>query len=68
MATKKEIVADIRQQMGNVLSSKQVGEYLNLCPRATRDYMRDVPCFGIGRKKCYFAIDLANRILEGQLS
>lgn len=64
--TKKELVQDIRQQAGNVLTTKEVGRYLHLCPRSTREFLDGVPRFEIGRKKCVFAVDLANRILAGQ--
>ena len=64
--TKKELIADIRAEAGNVLTTKAVGKYLGLCPHATRDFLAGVPRFEIGRKKCVFAVDLANRILAGQ--
>ena len=62
MATKKEIVADIRANCGNLITTKDVGKYLGLCPKSTREFMAGVPHYDIGRKKCYMAIDLANRI------
>lgn len=65
--TKKEIAADIRQQVGNVLSTNQVGEYLGMSPKPLRAFLADVPCFELGRKKCYFAIDLAKRLAEAEI-
>ena len=62
MATKKEIVADIRAQCGNLITTKAVGKYLGLSPKTTREFMEGVPCYEVGRKRCYLAIDLANRI------
>ena len=67
MATRKEIVADIRQQYGNLLTTAEVGRYLGLCPKTTREYMQGVPCYDMGRKRCYLAIDVASRIAAGQL-
>ena len=66
MATKKEIVADIRAQCGNLITTKQVGKYLGLCPKSTREFMEGVPCYEVGRKRCYMAIDLANRICSSE--
>ena len=65
--TKKELLADIRGQYGNVLTTKQVSAYLGLCPKSTREYMAGVPRFELGIKRCYFAVDLANRILQSEV-
>lgn len=65
--TKKEIVQDIRAQYGNVLTTKEVGKYLKLCPKATREFMLGVPRFEIGRKRCYFAVDLAARLAQAEM-
>lgn len=67
MATKKEIVNDIRAQCGNLLTTKQVGKYLGLSPKTVREFMDGVPCYDMGRKRCYMAIDVANRIASAQL-
>lgn len=66
MATKKEIVADIRSQCGNLITTKAAGKYLGLCPKATREYLEGVPRYEVGRKRCYMAIDLANRICSSE--
>ena len=66
MATKKEIVNDIRGQCGNLITTKAVGKYLGLCPKTAREFMAGVPCYEVGRKKCYLAIDLANRICSSE--
>lgn len=66
MATKKEIVNDIRAQCGNLITTKAVGKYLGLCPKSTREFMEGVPHYEIGRKRCYFAIDLAARIASSE--
>ncbi len=66
MATKKEIVNDIRSQCGNLITTKDVGRYLGLCPKSTKLFMEGVPHYDVGRKKCYMAIDVANRILQSE--
>lgn len=66
MATKKEIVADLKADYGHMLTAKQVGDFLGLCPKATKEFMAGVPCFAVGRKKCYLPIDVANRLLAAQ--
>lgn len=66
MATKKEIVADIRAQYGNLITTKNVAKYLGLCPRTARAFMDGVPHYDIGRKRCYMAIDVANRIVSSE--
>ena len=64
MATKKQIVEDIRQQCGNLIPATKIGEYLGMCPRKTAAFLEDVPSFRTGRKKCYLAIDIANKLLS----
>jgi hypothetical protein len=66
MATKKEIIADLKGAYGQMLNAKQVGEYLGLCPKATKAFMDGVPSFRIGRQKCYFPVDVANRLLAAE--
>ena len=66
MATKKELIAEIKKDCGNVMTITQVGKYLGLCPKATRDFLDGVPWFAIGRKRCYFAVDLANRLMAAE--
>ena len=66
MATKKEIVNDIRSQCGNLITTKDVGKYLGLCPKSTKAFMEGVPHYDVGRKKCYMAIDVANRIVQSE--
>jgi len=68
MATKKEIAAEIRAQYGNVLTTKQAGEFLGMSPKPAKEFLEGVPTFQLGLKKCYFAIDLAQRLVESQIS
>lgn len=65
--TKKEIVQDIRETYGNVLSTKQVGQYLGMSPKPAKAFLEGVPAFELGRKKCYFAVDLAKRLAESEI-
>ena len=53
---------DIRSQCGNLITTKAAGKYLGLCPKATREFLEDVPRYEVGRKRCYMAIDLANKL------
>ena len=62
MADKKKILDDIRAQYGNLVTTKDAGKYLGLCPKTTREFLLGVPHYNMGRKRCYLAIDLANRL------
>ena len=62
MATKKQIAEDIRREVGNFASFGKLCKYLGLCPHAGRDFLADVPSYTLGNKKCYFAVDVANKI------
>ena len=68
MATKKQIVEDLRQQYGNLISTTDVGKYLGLCPKTTRIFMAGVPHYDMGRKRCYLAIDVANRLASAEIA
>ncbi len=63
MATKKQIAEDIRQQCGNLVSFGKVAKYLGMSPHTAREFLEDVPCYCIGRKRCFFAIDLASKLI-----
>lgn len=67
MATKKEIVNELRSQCGNLITTKDVGKYLGLSPKTTRQFLQGVPCYDMGHKKCYFAIDIANRLCQCEI-
>ncbi len=62
MATKKQIQEDIKKECGNLVSFGAAAKYLGLSPHTARDYLADVPCYPIGNKRCFLAIDLANKI------
>lgn len=62
MATKKQIVEDIRQQCGNLIPFGKAAKYLGMSPHTARAFLEDVPCYNTGQKRCFFAIDLANKL------
>lgn len=66
MATKAEIVADIRAQYGNALSREQARKYLCMGNDTVQKFLEDVPFMRDERKKRYLAIDLARKIYERQ--
>lgn len=66
MATKAEIVADIRAQYGNALSREQVRKYLGMGNDTVQVWLADVPFMQDARKKRFLAIDLARKIYERQ--
>lgn len=66
MATKAEIVADIRSQYGNALSREQARKYLGMGSDTITVFLSDVPFMRDSRKKRYLAIDLARKIYERQ--
>lgn len=66
MATKVEIVADIRKEHGNALSRNQVMNYLGMGAASVDKFLSDVPFMRDARKKRYLAIDIARKIYELQ--
>lgn len=66
MATKREIVEDIRGQYGNVLSQEQVRKYLGKGKGETAVFLADVPFMRGQRKKSYLAIDVGRKLYELQ--
>lgn len=68
MATKREIVEDIRGQYGNVLSQEQVRKYLGKGKGETAAFLADVPFMReqAQRKKSYLAIDIGRKLYELQ--
>ena len=66
MATKREIVEDIRGQYGNVLSQEQVRKYLGKGTHETMAFLADVPFMRERRKKSYLAIDIGRKLWEMQ--
>lgn len=64
MASKKQIADDLRQQCGSVISFNKLAAYLNMSPKTARAFLADVPCYDMGKKRCFFAVDVARK-LEG---
>lgn len=65
MATRAEIIADMRRTFGsNALTKQQVGQYMGTKPRATYEFLRGVDAIQSpqGRQKRYLVIDLAKKI------
>ena len=67
MATKKQIADDIRAQCGNLIPFGRLAKYLGLCPNKAREYLADVPAYDMGRKRCFFAIDVAKKLESCQI-
>jgi len=65
MATKQEIINDIRKTYGNMLNIQQVTAALGFKDRkATLRFMDGVPACNMGKEKKYLAIDLGKRIYD----
>ena len=70
MATRAEIIADMRRTFGNnALTKQQVGQYMGTKPRATYEFLRGVDAIPSpqGRQKRYLVIDLAKKIERMQV-
>lgn len=70
MAEKKEIVKDIREQIGNFPNVKQVGDYLGMSRNTVKKYLEGVPAYELAGdgKRHYFAIDLAKHLMEMEVA
>lgn len=63
MATKQEIIDDIRQTYGTMLNLREATEALGWTnKRATKKFLEGVPAIDMGKEKKYMAIDIARRI------
>lgn len=70
MATRAEIIADMRRTFGsNALTKQQVGQYMGYKPRATYEFLLGVDAIPSqqGRQKRYLVIDLAKKIERMQV-
>lgn len=70
MATRAEIIADMRRTFGrNALTKEQVGEYMGWKSRATYEFLRGVDAISSpqGRRKKYLVIDLAKKLEHMQV-
>jgi hypothetical protein len=67
MATKSEIVADIRKNYGNMLNLRKATEVLGFSDkRAAKNFLDGIPYCDTGKEKKYLAIDIARRIYDRQ--
>lgn len=66
MASKREIVDDLRKIYGNTLSQRQVKHYLGMGDHQITEFLSDVPFMRTNRKKWFLAIDVARKITNLQ--
>lgn len=61
MPGRKQIQAEIQAACGgaNLISFGRLAKYLGIAPHTARELLAEVPSYEIGRKKCYFASDVA---------
>lgn len=63
MATRKEMLADIRSQYGNMINIREACELLGYSDRtATKRFLEGLPMYDMGKEKKYLAIDIVKRI------
>ena len=63
MATRKEILSDIRSRYGNMVNIREAGEVLGYSDRAAiKRFLDGLPIYDMGKEKKYMAIDVAKRI------
>ena len=63
MATRKEILNDIRKSAGNALSKAELGRYLNVGKDSVNVFCKDLPSYKVdGHRTVYLAIDVAKKL------
>lgn len=66
MATKKDLVADMRRQYGNMLSVSNLARYFGVDRKTVRKWLdeADPPLdyYPVGERKLYAAMDIAKRL------
>lgn len=63
MATRREILQDIRSQYGNMLNIREAGECIGYKDRAaTKRFLEGLPVYDMGKEKKYMALDIAKRL------
>jgi hypothetical protein len=62
MATRQEILQDLKKTYGGALNIREVGEYLGFCRNKTVGFLKGIPCYDTGKDKKYLSIDLARKI------
>lgn len=69
MATRKEILQDIRSQYGNMVNITEAGKLLGYSDRtATKRFLEGLPIYDLGKEKKYMAIDIAKRIDSAKMA
>ena len=64
MANKREIVADIRRNYGNMLNVTQLAALFNCNRKTVPGYVEGLRFFSMGKDKKYLAIDIGRRIYD----
>lgn len=64
MATKKEIIDDIRKNYGNMLNVAQLAVVFNCHRKTVPNYVEGLTYFSNGKEKKYLAIDIGKRIFD----
>ncbi|SHI24156.1 hypothetical protein SAMN02745823_03807 [Sporobacter termitidis DSM 10068] len=64
MATKQELINDIRRTYGNMLNVTQLAKLFNCDRRTVPNYVSGLPFFSMGKDKKYLAIDIGRRIYD----
>ena len=63
MATRKELLADLRAQYGNMLNIGEATEAIGYSDRnAAKKFFAGLPLYDMGKEKKFLAIDVAKRI------
>ena len=61
--TSKQIADDIREVCGcSLVSFGKLAKYLGMSPNTARHFLAPVPCYQIGRKRCFMVKDVAKYI------
>jgi hypothetical protein len=64
MATRQEVIDDIRCHYGNMLNVTQLAKLFNCDRRTVPTYVEGIPFFTMGKDKKYLALDVGRRIYD----
>jgi len=67
MATRQDIVRDIKQSYGPMLNMREVGEYTGLCQTKLRSFLKELTAYDTGKDKKYLALDIAGLLVSHQV-
>lgn len=63
MATRKEIVDDIKRQFGSsFISIQQAAQYFSMSRNGVKRFLADVPVYESNKQKLYMALDIAKKL------